>query len=211
MRLLPGHLSLDRQRGLLAEIRAILARAPLFAPVMPRSGRPLSVRMSNCGPLGWLSEIGGYRYAPTHPLTGEAWPAIPASVLALWHAATGVAYAPEACLINYYGPEAKLGLHRDEDEDAKGAPILSLSLGDTALFRLGGPERKSPTRSVRLSSGDAVVLEGPSRDWFHGVDRILPGTSTLLPEGGRFNLTLRRVTRPPPSNGEVSAQRTEGS
>ncbi|MBS0549135.1 MAG: alpha-ketoglutarate-dependent dioxygenase AlkB, partial [Proteobacteria bacterium] len=211
MRLLPGHLSLDRQRGLLAEIRAILARAPLFAPVMPRSGRPLSVRMSNCGPLGWLSEIGGYRYSPVHPGTGEAWPAIPASVLALWHEATGVAYAPEACLINYYGPEAKLGLHRDEDEDAKGAPILSLSLGDTALFRLGGPERKSPTRSVRLSSGDAVVLEGPSRDWFHGVDRILPGTSTLLPEGGRFNLTLRRVTRPPHSNGEVSAQRTEGS
>jgi alkylated DNA repair protein (DNA oxidative demethylase) len=107
-----------------------------------------------------------------------------------------VAYLPQACLINYYGPAAKLGLHRDQDEDAPGAPILSISLGDTALFRLGGPERESPTRPVRLSSGDLVVLEGPSRHWYHGVDRILPGTSQLLPEGGRFNLTLRRVTEP---------------
>ncbi len=196
MRLLPGFLDRDAQRALLAGIRALLAEAPLYSPVMPRSGKPLSVRMSNCGPLGWLSEIGGYRYAGTHPVTGVPWPAIPAPVLDLWNRATGVAYAPEACLINYYGPDARLGLHRDEDEDAKGAPILSISLGDTALFRMGGPTRKSSTRSVHLSSGDCVVLEGPSRDWFHGVDRILPGTSTLLPEGGRFNLTLRRVTQP---------------
>lgn len=196
MRVLPGLLSVDQQRQLLAEVRALLAEAPLYSPVMPRSGNPLSVRMSNCGKLGWLSELGGYRYSPTHPVTGKPWPAIPAAVLGLWHATTGVGYPPEACLINYYGPDARLGLHRDEDEDAKAAPILSLSLGDTALFRIGGPTRKSPTRSVRLSSGDAVVLEGPSRDWFHGVDRILPGTSRLLPEGGRFNLTLRRVTAP---------------
>lgn len=196
MRLLPAYLDGDQQRGLLAAVRGLLAEAPLFSPVMPRSGKPLSVRMSNCGPLGWLSEIGGYRYATLHPVTGRPWPEIPRSVLDLWHRATGVAYEPEACLINYYGPEARLGLHRDEDEDAKGAPILSLSLGDSALFRIGGPTRKSPTRSVRLTSGDAVVLEGASRDWFHGVDRILPGTSTLLPEGGRFNLTLRRVTQP---------------
>jgi len=196
MRLLPGFLTLDRQRAVLTWIRAVVARAPLFSPVMPRSGSPYSVRMTNCGPQGWLSDRSGYRYTPTHPVTGEPWPEIPAIVLELWHQATGVAYRPEACLINYYGPEAKLGLHRDEDEEAREAPILSISLGDTALFRLGGPERKSPTRSVRLSSGDLVVLEGPSRNWFHGVDRILPGTSTLLPEGGRFNLTLRRVTSP---------------
>jgi DNA oxidative demethylase len=196
MRLLPGFLDIDGQRALLTRIRAVVARAPLFSPVMPRSGSPYSVRMTNCGPQGWLSDRSGYRYVPTHPVTGAPWPEIPEIVLDLWHQATGVAYPPEACLINYYSPEAKLGLHRDEDEDAREAPILSISLGDTALFRLGGPERKSPTRSVRLSSGDLVVLEGPSRNWFHGVDRILPGTSTLLPEGGRFNLTLRRVTMP---------------
>ena len=194
MRLLPAFLDLDRQRSLLAGIRGVLTRAPLYAPVMPRSGSPYSVQMTNCGPLGWLSDRSGYRYTPTHPLTGAPWPKMPAPILDLWYRATGVAYPPEACLINYYGPEARLGLHRDEDEEAREAPILSISLGDTALFRLGGPERKSPTRSVRLSSGDTVVLEGPSRNWFHGVDRILPGTSTLLPEGGRFNLTLRRVS-----------------
>ena len=196
MRLLPSHLDPDRQRLLMAEVRRILDRAPLYTPAMPRSGNPLSVRMSNCGPLGWLSERSGYRYSPTHPVTGEPWPAIPDMVLDLWRGTTGVAYLPEACLINYYGPDAKLGQHRDQDEDAPEAPILSISLGDTALFRLGGPERKSPTRSVRLSSGDVVVLEGAARHWYHGVDRILPGTSRLLPEGGRFNLTLRRVTKP---------------
>ena len=196
MRLLPGHLDPDRQRQLTAELRRILDRAPLYSPAMPRSGSPYSVRMSNCGPLGWLSDRSGYRYSPTHPVTGEPWPAIPAMVLELWHATTGVAYLPEACLINYYSPTARLGLHRDQDEAAKEAPILSISLGDTALFRLGGPARKDPTRSVKLASGDLVVLSGPARHWYHGVDRILPGTSQLLPEGGRFNLTLRRVTPP---------------
>src|SRR5690242_19858690 len=116
MRLLPGHLDSDRQRQLMAELRRILARAPLYNPAMPRSGSPYSVRMSNCGPLGWLSDRSGYRYSPIHPVTGEPWPAIPAPVLELWHATTGAAYPPEACLINYYGPTAKLGLHRDQDE-----------------------------------------------------------------------------------------------
>lgn len=194
MRLLPGFLSIERQHELVAAIRAVLAEAPIYGPVMPRSGSAYSVRMSNCGPLGWLSDHSGYRYVETHPVTGLAWPVMPPLVIELWRQATGATYDPEACLINYYGPAARLGLHRDEDEQAKEAPILSISLGDTALFRLGGPTRKSPTRSVRLSSGYAVVLEGPSRDWFHGVDRILPGTSRLLGEGGRFNLTLRRVT-----------------
>lgn len=196
MRILPGFLSLARQRHLLAEIREVLALAPLYSPAMPRSGNPYSVKMSNCGSLGWLSDSSGYRYSATHPLTGASWPRIPSSVLALWHEATAVPYGPEACLINFYGPDARLGLHRDQDEDAKDAPILSVSLGDTALFRLGGAERKSPTRSFRLSSGDVLILEGPSRHWFHGVDRIMPGTSRLLPEGGRINLTLRRVTVP---------------
>jgi DNA oxidative demethylase len=196
MRVFPGHLSGDQQRSLLAEVRAVLATAPLYSPVMPRSGSPYSVRMSNCGSHGWLSDQSGYRYGPVHPATGTPWPAIPQMVLDLWHATTGVAYGPQACLINYYGPSAKLGLHRDQDEEAKDAPILSILLGDAALFRLGGPERRSPTRSMRLGSGDLLLLSGPSRHWFHGVDRILPGTSQLLAEGGRFNLTLRRVTEP---------------
>ena len=196
MRLFPGYLSSEHQRSLLAEIRAVLAEAPLYGPAMPRSGSPYSVRMSNCGSLGWLSDRAGYRYVTAHPQAGRPWPAIPRAILDIWHSATGQAFEPEACLINYYGPEAKLGLHRDEDEEAKGAPILSISLGDTALFRLGGQTRRSPTRSMRLSSGDVLVLEGPSRNWYHGVDRIIAGSSRLLAEGGRFNLTLRRVSVP---------------
>ena len=199
MRVFPEFLTPAQQAGLLADLRAVLAEAPLFSPVMPRSGSPYSVRLSNCGPLGWISDRSGYRYTPTHPLTGRPWPAIPAAVADIWRATTGVSYEPEACLINYYGPEARLGLHRDEDEEARDAPILSISLGDTALFRLGGPERKSPTRSMRLSSGDVLVLSGAARNWFHGVDRIVPGSSRLLAEGGRFNLTLRRVTVPRPA------------
>lgn len=198
MRLLPDFLDAEQQHRLVLELARILDRAPLYSPAMPRSGNPYSVRMSNCGSHGWLSDRSGYRYSPTHPVTGQPWPPIPRMVLDLWHRTTGVPYVPEACLINYYGPTARLGLHRDQDELARDAPILSISLGDTALFRLGGPERRSPTRSVRLGSGDVVVLEGPSRHWYHGVDRILPGTSRLLPEGGRLNLTLRRVTIPGP-------------
>ena len=196
MRLLPGYLSLDLQRGLVKKIRGVLDRVPLYSPAMPRSGSPYSVRMSNCGSHGWVSDRSGYRYTPEHPVTGAPWPAMPQMILDLWHEATGAGFAPQACLINYYGPRARLGLHRDEDEEAREAPILSISLGDTALFRIGGPERRNPTRSVWLASGDLIVLEGPSRNWFHGVDRILPHSSRLLPEGGRFNLTLRRVTLP---------------
>ena len=117
-------------------------------------------------------------------------------MLDAWRDLAGYAHPPEACLINVYGPAAKMGLHQDRDELDFNAPVVSLSLGDTCLFRIGGPKRSDPTRSVRLASGDAVVLGGPARLAFHGVDRIMPGTSTLLPEGGRINLTMRRVTRP---------------
>ena len=196
MRLFPAVLSIDQQRRLAVEVHGVLERAPLYSPAMPRSGSPYSVRMSNCGSHGWVSDRSGYHYTPAHPITDAPWPEIPPMVLDLWHSTTGVAYAPQACLINYYGAGAKLGLHRDQDEEARDAPILSISLGDTAVFRLGGPERRSPTRTLRLSSGDLLMLAGPSRHWFHGVDRILPGTSRLLPEGGRINLTLRRVTPP---------------
>jgi alkylated DNA repair protein (DNA oxidative demethylase) len=199
-RLLPGLLGPNAQRTLLRDILAVLAKAPAFQPVMPGSGRPLSVRMSNCGPLGWVSDRqGGYRYQAHHPATGAAWPPIPDSLLQLWTRVTEWPQPPEACLVNLYGPGARMGLHVDADEDARDAPVLSVSLGDTALFRLGGPRRGDPTRSVRLASGDALVLGGASRHWYHGVDKVLTGSSRLASEAvpgvGRINLTLRRVTR----------------
>jgi DNA oxidative demethylase len=196
MRFLPGYLDRDRQAALLAALDDIFATAPLYTARMPKSGRPMSVRMSNCGPLGWISDESGYRYEARHPVTGQPWPPIPAPLIAAWNDLGGYAHPPEACLINYYGPEAKMGLHQDRDEQDFNAPVVSLSLGDACLFRIGGLRRSDPTRSFRLSSGDALVLGGSERLAFHGVDRIYPGTSTLLAQGGRINLTLRRVTRP---------------
>jgi DNA oxidative demethylase len=205
LRLYPGYLDRGRQNELLAALREVLAAAPLFTPHMPVSGRPFTVRMSNCGPLGWVSDVGGYRYAPTHPETGRPWPPIPAILLGAWHELGGYGEPPEACLINFYGPAAKMGLHQDRDEQDFAAPVVSLSLGDSCLFRIGGRRRGDPTRSFRLHSGDAMILGGGARLAFHGVDRILPGTSTLLAEGGRFNLTLRRVTRADPQTIGLSA------
>jgi alkylated DNA repair protein (DNA oxidative demethylase) len=196
LRFYPDYLDRERQAAVLAELRKVLAAAPLFTSRMPRSGQPMSVRMSNCGSLGWLSDQGGYRYEPKHPETGQPWPPIPEALLGLWNEVAQYPQAPEACLVNFYAETAKMGLHQDRDETDFEAPVVSLSLGDSCLFRVGGRKRGDPTRSFRLNSGDVVVLGGAARLAFHGVDRIYPGTSTLLAEGGRINLTMRRVTRP---------------
>jgi alkylated DNA repair protein (DNA oxidative demethylase) len=199
LRILPGYLDRPMQEKLLTAAREVMLAAPLYTPSMPKSGRPLSVRMTNCGPLGWMTDAGGYRYQQTHPETGAPWPPIPDLLLAAWNDLAKYPHAPEACLINLYGAAARMGLHQDRDEADLAAPVVSLSLGDSCLFRIGGTKRNDPTRTFRLGSGDALVLGGSARLAFHGVDRILPGTSTLLPEGGRINLTLRRVTRPTPT------------
>jgi alkylated DNA repair protein (DNA oxidative demethylase) len=193
----PGYLDRAAQERLRDELRTIVQQAPPFQPRMPRTGKPFSVRMTNCGPLGWVSDRdGGYRYQATHPETGDPWPPMPALFLEAWNDLAGYADPPEACLVNFYAAEARMGLHQDRDERALDAPVVSLSLGDTAVFRVGGSNRSDPTRSIRLSSGDAFVFGGPSRLVFHGVDRVIPQSSTLLPEGGRINCTLRRVTHP---------------
>ena len=192
----PGFLDRAAQKALLTDIRAVIAAAPLYHPRMPRSGKLFSVRMTNCGPLGWVSDIEGYRYQATHPETGRPWPAMPEALLSAWGALAGDgAPAPEACLVNYYGAGTRMGLHQDKDEQDFSAPVVSLSLGDTAVFRIGGPTRGEPTRVTKLESGDAFVFGGAARLAFHGIDRLLAGTSSLLAEGGRFNLTLRRVTK----------------
>jgi DNA oxidative demethylase len=195
LRVYPGYLDGDSQTALLAAINDVLAASPLYTPRMPKSGRPFSVRMSNCGTLGWVSDENGYRYQATHPQTGRPWAPIPEKLIALWNKLGEYPEPPEACLINFYGAKAKMGLHQDRDEADFEAPVISISLGDTCLFRVGGRARRDPTYPLRLASGDVLVLGGDARLVFHGVDRIYPGTSRLLPDGGRFNLTLRRVTR----------------
>lgn len=192
----PGFLDRAAQETLRDALREVVRAAPLFTPRMPRTGKPFSVRMTNCGPLGWVSDVDGYRYQPTHPDTGAPWPPMPEAVREAWDALAAYPHPPQACLVNWYEPAARMGLHQDRDETDLDAPVVSLSLGDTAVFRFGGTERRAPTRSIRLASGDAVVIGGPSRLVFHGVDRILPGSSTLLEAPGRINLTLRRVAPP---------------
>jgi alkylated DNA repair protein (DNA oxidative demethylase) len=196
LRIIPGYLDRAAQEQALAALREVMRAAPVYTPRMPRSGKPMSVRMTNCGALGWVTDVRGYRYEAHHPETGVAWPPIPDILLSAWRELARYPHPPEACLVNVYGPDARMGLHQDRDEQDFSAPVVSLSLGDSCLFRIGGTKRNDPTRSLKLASGDALVLGGDARLAFHGVDRIMPGTSTLLPEGGRINVTMRRVTRP---------------
>ncbi len=193
---LPGLLDGAAQVALLAEVLAAVEGAGWFRPTMPRSGRPLSVRMCNLGPLGWVSDRDGYRYQERHPDTGRPWPPLPRRLLELWRGVGGYPHLPEACLVNLYREGARMGLHQDCDEADLEAPVVSVSLGDDALFRVGGRSRRDPSRSMVVRSGDVVVLGGEARLAFHGVDRVLAGTSPLVPGGGRVNLTLRPVTRP---------------
>jgi DNA oxidative demethylase len=193
---LPGFIDPPAQQDLVEELRRAVAEAPFFTPVMPRTGRPFTVRMTNLGPLGWVSDRAGYRYQPTHPETGKAWPPIPEAVLAIWKEVADYPHPPEACLVNHYREGAKMGLHRDEDEEDFAAPVVSISLGDTAIFRIGGKQRGGESETLKLASGDVLVMGGVSRLRYHGIDRVLTGTSTLLTDGGRINLTLRRVAKP---------------
>jgi DNA oxidative demethylase len=194
MKLYKGWFDAVGQAALLADLRKAVTEAPLFTPEMPKTGKPFSVRMTNLGSLGWVTDkLGGYRYQATHPVTGSPWPPMPEVLLNLWTKVANYPHPPEACLVNFYNAHAKMGLHQDRDEKDFTAPVLSISLGDTALFRWGGTTRGGKTQSVKLESGDVLVMGGESRLCFHGVDRVYAGTSQLLKDGGRINLTMRRV------------------
>ena len=195
-RFLPEYFSPAAQKALVGDVLALLDGNPLYRASMPRTGKPMSVQMTNLGPLGWISDITGYRYGELHPETGKPWAPIPGTLLDLWDYVSDYPAPPQACLVNWYEASSRLGLHVDADETARDAPVVSVSLGSRALFRLGGEQRSDPTSSMRLASGDVVILGGRSRRAYHGVDRIYPDSSTLIPGGGRINLTLRRVTAP---------------
>jgi alkylated DNA repair protein (DNA oxidative demethylase) len=190
-RLYPGLLDQTAQQAL---TRAVFAAtdAPFYRSKTP-SGKPMSVEMTNFGPLGWVTDAAGYRYQPIHPVTGRPWPPIPAPLLDLWRRLASAEVEADCCLANLYRQGARMGAHQDRDEADFGFPVVSVSLGDTAIFKIGGSTRRGSTHSVRLSSGDVCVLSGDARLAFHGVDRVLEGTSRLIPGGGRLNLTLRRA------------------
>ncbi|MBF9035926.1 alpha-ketoglutarate-dependent dioxygenase AlkB [Rhodobacterales bacterium HKCCE2091] len=186
-----GYLGPDAQRRLVAELDAVISAAPFRTPET-RFG-PMSVRMTSAGAYGWIADRRGYRYEPAQP-DGRPWPPIPATALAAWVELCPDARAPECCLVNCYGAEARMGMHQDRDEADFSQPVLSISLGDDALFRVGNETRGGKTESLWLSSGDVLVMGGEARRLYHGIDRVRPGSSTLLPRGGRINLTLRVVT-----------------
>ena len=194
-----AYLNLRQQKALLAQIVKIIQTAPLYTPTMPKSGRPFSVLETNCGPLGWVSDKDGYRYQSHHPQTGVPWPAMPASFIKIWRQLSSYEDDPQAGLINYYNETAKMGLHQDKDEQNFAAPVISVSLGHSAKFRLGGLKRRDKTRAIEVHSGDVIVMSGKARLRYHGIDRIFKNSSNLLSEHtdlppGRINITLRRVT-----------------
>ena len=191
-KLIPGALDASAQASLVQRVLAAADAAPFYRPVTP-GGKAMSVLQTSVGPLGWVTDRSGYRYEARHPQTGAPWPDMPEVLLEIWRRYAPGAPLPDSCLINLYRAEAKMGLHQDADELDFSVPVLSISLGDTAVFRLGGETRADPTRTVRLASGDICLLAGPSRHFFHGVDRILAGSSRLVPGGGRINLTMRRA------------------
>ena len=181
-----------QQKLLLDEVLQKLENAPLYRPVMPKTAKPFSVEESNFGSLGWVSDKNGYRYQPTHPVTGTPWPTIPQLLLDIW-TEINAPPAPQCCLVNLYRAGAKMGLHQDRDEKDVSASVVGVSLGDEALFRIGGATRGGRTLAVPLASGDVIAFGGPARLAYHGIDRIKPGSARLVPGGGRLSLTLRRV------------------
>ncbi|MEM7061032.1 MAG: alpha-ketoglutarate-dependent dioxygenase AlkB [Pseudomonadota bacterium] len=193
-RLLRDAIDSAAQVSILQDCRNIIRAAPLVRP-MTGWGKPMSVRMTSAGACGWVIDRGRYRYSSQHPETGRLWPEIPQSILKIWRDYSGWPDDPHCCLVNWYDASAKMGLHQDKDEDAFQAPVLSVSLGDSARFRIGGLDRKDPTCSTILSSGDVVVMAGEARLCFHGVDRIVTdGPENPLTGRGRINLTLRVVS-----------------
>lgn len=186
----PGALDPKAQQALLDSVMGLAEAAP-FYDVVTRTGA-MSVRMTNFGALGWYSDRSGYRYQPLHPVTGRPWPAIPDILLELWDSLANAPGPPDACLVNLYRGEARMGLHQDRNEKDMAYPVLSVSLGDSAIFRIGAAQG-GRTATFRLHSGDISVMGGPERLARHGIDRILPGSSRLIPGGGRINLTLRKA------------------
>lgn len=191
-RLFPAALDSSAQQALVATVIAAMSTAPAARYVTP-GGRRMSVEMTSLGDRGWISDAAGYRYVDRHPGTGDAWPPIPVMLLELWARLTRSPVPPDSCLVNLYRGTARMGLHQDRDEADLSVPVLSVSLGDTAVFRIGGPGKSDPTASVRLASGDVCLLAGEARLARHGIDRVLAGSSQLIPGGGRINLTLRRA------------------
>lgn len=208
--LLPGFIT-DHTASILATLDDLSLKAP-FRHMTTPGGHAMSVGMTNCGPLGWITDAHGYRYSRTDPLSAAPWPPLPPDLANLAHAAAAAAgypdFRPDACLINRYAAGSRMGLHQDRDEADLSAPIVSFSLGRSATFLWGGARRQDPVQRILLQHGDAIVWGGASRLYFHGIaplgKRLVPGEPEL-----RYNLTFRRVTPAGPHAAPQAAARAE--
>lgn len=195
--LIPGMILLPGAAGddLLGAALEIADLAPPRRMMTPM-GKPMSAALTNCGALGWVSDETGYRYSPLDPESGLPWPAMPAMLgdfAAQIAAAAGFAeFAPDACLVNLYEPGTKMGLHQDRDERDFAQPIVSVSFGASAVFRVGGLKRRDPSTTITLHHGDVIVFGGPARRVHHGIDRIHAGQHERL-GAKRLNLTFRKA------------------
>ena len=194
--LLKSRLTKAMQQEILAAARTVVRQAPLFKPTMP-SGQSFNYSMTNCGELGWVADRHGYRYQQTHPHTFKVFPAMPQVIkdlaIVIAKETGNDNFCPQSCLINLYSKGEKLGMHQDNTEENKSAPIISVSLGDSGIFVLGGLLRNDKTRQYIVQSGDVIVMGGESRNFFHAFKGTVSNTSTLLKNGGRLNLTIRQV------------------
>lgn len=194
--LLKSRLTRVVQQEILAAARAVVGQAPLFRPTMP-SGQSFNYSMTNCGELGWVADRHGYRYQQTHPHTFKLFPAMPQAIkdltIEIAQETGNNDFSPQSCLINLYRKGEKLGLHQDNTEENLSAPIISVSLGDSGIFVLGGLLRTDETKHYIVQSGDVIVMSKESRNFYHAFKGTVPNTSNLLKNGGRLNLTVRQV------------------
>lgn len=195
--ILRDYLTRDQQVAFIEKSRQAARQAPLLYPRMP-GGTPFRVRVTSVGECGWWSDgIRGFGYVKRHPATNRPFPQMPADFrfLAVRAAAeVGCEFEPDTCLINFYDiGDGRLGLHQDENERDRTQPIVTVSLGDSCIFEVGGAARSVKPQEIRLDSGDVLIMSGKGRNLFHGVKKIIPCTSNILKNGGRVSLTLRKA------------------
>jgi alkylated DNA repair protein (DNA oxidative demethylase) len=186
----PNYLSIKEIDLLNEEINLAIKQAPFFVPTMPKTAKKFSVKITNMGNLGWVSDrVSGYRYQDYHPVNYKKWPKISDNIINIWQTLTNLKERPDCCLINHYDKNAKMGLHVDNDENDFSYPVLSISLGNSALFRFGGLKRNDKTKSFKLNNGDALMMHGPARLIYHGIDKVYASNNF----NHRINLTLRKI------------------
>lgn len=185
----PDYLKKPLINDIICNLRNLAKESPFFIPKMPKTNKSFSVKITNMGNVGWVSDKEGYRYQDFHPITKKSWSKIPSNITNIWQELINANTKPDCCLVNCYDKNAKMGLHIDNDEKDFSYPVLSISIGASALFRFGGLKRSDKTQSIKLNNGDIIILSGKSRLIYHGIDKIYPNDKFNY----RINITMRKI------------------